>query len=147
MGRLRVLLMSHFHVELPFPISVNQMYRSPPGKKVMLSREYRSWKEKAEVAILKANLTRYKKDKTRKFVWTYTSQLYVPANKFYTLDLDNYFKGPIDLISKALNIDDRYLIEEKRYKVQTPGNAGISFDIRVFISLVEYDRKTMCEEF
>ena len=143
--------MTEFHVEMPFPVSVNAMYENnKPGSRHprRQSNKYKLWILQASLELSKSDINCYDSPtrKARKIVWTYKAQLHVPANKFYTLDLDNHFKGPIDLLSKALNINDRYLVEERRFKVATTDSLGkIAFDVKVFQSLRDYDLRTMHE--
>jgi len=143
--------MSEFHVEMPFPVSENQMYESnKPGsrKPRRCSDRFKLWRLAASLEISKAQIQPYlkPKNKARKMVWTYSVQLHVPINKFYTLDLGNFMKGPVDLIAKAINIDDRYIVEERHFKIMTTDPQGkIVFDVKVFQSLKEYDLRTMYE--
>lgn len=143
--------MREFKVEFPFPPSVNAMYENNrPGsrKPRRKSNVYNNWLFHCSVALKRDNIPIYAKENAKKNrkVWAYKAQLHVPKAMFYRLDLDNHFKAPIDLISKWMNIDDRYLLRESREKLidrQVPGM--LIMNVRVYENIHEYDRKTQFE--
>ena len=89
-------------LEIPFPVSMNRLWRAAKGGKVYRSSEYTSWKQEASWAIV----AQYR---GRKLLGPFKlTMLVVPPDKRHR-DLDNLFKASLDALASAGVIEnDRF---------------------------------------
>ena len=95
------------YLELPFPPSLNHMYRRY-GKQTVLSGEARAYKQ--EAAILSREII----DEPLTGRLSVTIRLYRPAARG---DIDNYLKALLDALNGVLWCDDNQIDELHVYKL------------------------------
>lgn len=108
------------YLELPFPPSLNHMYRRY-GKQTVLSGEARAYKQ--EAAILSREII----DEPLTGRLSVTIRLYRPAARG---DIDNYLKALLDALNGILWQDDRQIVELHVYKLLDREDPHAQLEIR-----------------
>lgn len=118
--------MTHcFEIILPVPPSDNELYfNTPGGQRGSLripTKEHKAWKKEAGTLLNQSNIPR---DFDKTFRWRIEGVLYVPKGSWWRWDLTNRWKLLIDVLSKHLGVDDRYLMVFKSRKICGEDNEG-----------------------